>query len=70
MTVAEIQKIALDRGMKLQSKKQTKKDLIRAIQRDEGSLECYATQQSELCGQENCLWRKDCSKDDKRNLKR
>ena len=70
MKVAEIRKIALERGVQSIEKKQMKKDLIRAMQRDEGYSECYATQHSSVCGQEICLWRKDCLKEDKRARKR
>ena len=66
MKVVEIQKIALERGIQSLEKKRIKKDFIRAIQQDEGNSECYSTEYSNVCGQEICLWRKDCLKEDKR----
>jgi hypothetical protein len=38
-----------------------KTTLIRAIQRAEGSNECYRTEEVLACGQMNCLWREDCT---------
>jgi hypothetical protein len=35
--------------------------LIRAIQRAEGSNECYMSEEVLNCGQINCLWREDCA---------
>jgi len=35
--------------------------LIRAIQRAEGSNECYMSEEVLSCGQVNCLWREDCA---------
>ncbi len=35
--------------------------LIRAIQRAEGSNECYMSEEALSCGQVNCLWRQDCA---------
>ena len=63
MLVKEIQKIAKKRGMATIPR--TKTDLIRAIQRDEGYSDCYATHYSGACGQEGCLWRSDCEIEDR-----
>ncbi len=35
--------------------------LIRAIQRAEGSNECYMSKEVLSCGQVNCLWLEDCA---------
>ncbi len=44
----------------LQTSKRTKADLIKAIQKDEGNFDCYATAYAGLCDQNGCLWRDDC----------
>jgi hypothetical protein len=38
-----------------------KTTLIRAIQRAEGSNECYRSEEVLACGQMDCLWREDCT---------
>jgi len=38
-----------------------KTTLIRAIQRAEGSNECYRSEEFLACGQMDCLWREDCT---------
>nr|WP_320116320.1 Rho termination factor N-terminal domain-containing protein [uncultured Desulfuromonas sp.] len=58
MTVAEIKVIAKEMGLKTANMK--KADLIRAIQVAEGNPACFATHSREICGQEICLWRRDC----------
>jgi len=35
--------------------------LIRAIQKAEGSNECYMSEEVLTCSQINCLWREDCA---------
>lgn len=35
-------------------------NLIRRIQRAEGSLDCYATTRVWICVQFGCNWRRDC----------
>lgn len=58
MISIEIIKIIADlRGIK--NLNQPKKDLIRAIQKKEGFLPCFATKGPE-CPQQDCLWRQDC----------
>jgi len=58
MKVQEIRDIA--KGMGVNAGKMNKQDLIRAIQRAEGSNSCFATSSVQTCGQMNCLWRADC----------
>lgn len=41
-------------------------DIIHSIQKKEGNNPCYSTGVSKTCGQENCLWRNDCLKADKK----
>ncbi|MGE5467085.1 MAG: SAP domain-containing protein [Ignavibacteria bacterium] len=36
-------------------------ELVRAIQRHEGNNDCYATPSAASCGQEACLWRRNCT---------
>lgn len=40
--------------------KMKKAELIRAIQQAEENPCCFATGQGEICGQNGCLWRRDC----------
>lgn len=59
MKLDEIRVIAQKRGIK--AGKLNKTQLIRAIQRDEGNHECFATDVGGTCDQSACLWRGDCS---------
>ena len=58
MKVAEIKTIAKQR--KIKTGKVTKTELVRAIQLDEGNSPCFDTNTSQICGQDNCLWREHC----------
>jgi len=64
MTVKEVRAMAKRMGLKVG--KSRKADLIRAIQTAEGNIPCYATDRVGHCGEENCLWRKDCLKEIKK----
>ena len=65
MKIEDIRKIAQKRGLQNLSPKKT--EVIRMIQRDEGYTDCYATKFSGKCGQDQCLWRKDCLIEDKKS---
>lgn len=65
MTVREIRKMINLRGIEVTLKGKRKSDLIHIIQRDEKNTDCFATSYSNACGQEKCLWRKDCLRADK-----
>ena len=58
MNMNQVKEVAKDRGVK--PGKLKKEVLIRTIQQTEGNPQCFNTQFSNLCGQENCLWREDC----------
>jgi hypothetical protein len=58
MKLTEIKGIARQRG--IPTGRMKKRDLVRAIQKSEGSIECYYTGRSGICGQTACLWRDDC----------
>lgn len=58
MRLSEIEKKARSLGLK-DTWRFSKKELIRAIQRAEGSAECFATGQSS-CDQIACCWKDDC----------
>lgn len=58
MRIQEIREIAGEMSVKAGKMKKT--DIIRAIQRAEGNVDCYAVRQGHECDQINCLWRKDC----------
>lgn len=60
MNMQEIRKIAKTQGIK--PGKLPKAKLIRAIQLDEGNVDCYATDYNNECNQMGCLWREDCLK--------
>ena len=62
MKIVKIREIAEERGIQPLPKEKT--DLIHAIQQAEGNSQCYATGISESCGQDTCLWLKDCVKED------
>ena len=59
MNLEQIREIAKHKGIK--SKKKVRKiDLVRAIQLEEGSFDCFATAYDETCDQTECMWREDC----------
>jgi hypothetical protein len=60
MTLKEVKAIAKKKNLTVASTK--KAEIIRAIQRDEGNNDCFATGMANECGQMNCLWRPDCLK--------
>jgi hypothetical protein len=60
MTLNEVKAIAKERNLKSANMKKT--EIIRAIQRDEGNNDCFATGKANECGQIKCLWRQDCLK--------
>ncbi len=59
MKMQDIRNIAKKRGLKFSSRI-NKTELIRSIQRAEGNADCFGTENVKICGQINCLWRKDC----------
>lgn len=60
MRLSDIEKKARGLGLK-DTWKYSKKDLIRNIQRVEGSFDCFARAGS-YCDQAACCWRSDCLK--------
>ena len=58
MKIQRVREIARERG--LQSGKAEKEELIKAIQRQEGNFDCFATAYDGVCDQTGCLWREDC----------
>ncbi|MCW9024102.1 MAG: SAP domain-containing protein [Gammaproteobacteria bacterium] len=54
-----IRNIAQENGIK--AGRMSKVNLVRAIQRTEGNLECFATDVDGTCDQTECLWRDDCT---------
>lgn len=63
MKISQILKKAEEMGIKLGWVIQT--DLIKAIQRAEGNMDCYATDRNRTCVEEGCLWREGCLKPQK-----
>lgn len=58
MTFAEIKKIAVEHGIRVVGVK--KIDIVRAIQKQEGNIPCFASGQVAECGQPHCLWFAAC----------
>ena len=58
MKIQKIREIARHQG--LEPGKAEKVELIRAIQRQEGNFDCFATAHDGVCDQGGCLWRADC----------
>lgn len=48
------------KGMGINTARMKKTEVIRSIQRAEHTFDCYATPRVEQCGEDGCLWRKDC----------
>jgi len=59
MKLEEIKEIAKRHDIKIAKLK--KADLVRAIQAAEMNDLCFETGKVSVCGQEECLWRADCS---------
>ena len=59
MIMPEIRKVAKSLGIK--TGKLNKTHLVRAIQAEEGNIQCFATG-DESCKQLDCCWRDDCFK--------
>jgi hypothetical protein len=57
--MAKIRKMAKTMGINTSKMKKT--DIIRAIQRKENNIDCYGTPRVEYCHEPTCLWRDDCS---------
>lgn len=60
MNIKKIRDIAAAKGVVAGD--MPKLDLIRAIQRVEGYLDCYSSSRVSSCPEMNCLWRQDCLK--------
>ena len=58
MNMNQVKEVAKDRGVI--PGKMRKEALIRAIQVQEGNPQCFNTDFSQACEQEQCLWRGDC----------
>jgi hypothetical protein len=58
MNMQQIRAIAVEKGVTRSHR--SKRDLVRAIQRQEGSFDCFATDPAGLCDRTDCLWREDC----------
>ncbi|MFA4911811.1 MAG: SAP domain-containing protein [Desulfobacteria bacterium] len=58
MSFNEVRRMAKDLGVNTASGKKT--DIIRAIQRAENNIECYATDRVNNCYEDLCLWKSEC----------
>ena len=59
MKLEEIKEIAKQHEIKVGKMK--KAELVRAIQAAEHNEICFETGQADACGQEECLWKQDCT---------
>lgn len=59
MKLEEIKEIAKQHDIKIGKLK--KAELIRAIQSAEGNDVCFESGKAAECGQDECLWRGDCT---------
>lgn len=60
MNTSQILKKAEEMGIELECMVQ--RDLIKAIQKAEGKIDCYATDRNRTCEEEGCPWREGCLK--------
>ncbi len=58
MTLQKIRKVASEHGIR--GSKLDKITLVRAIQREEGNFDCFASAYDGHCDQSGCMWREDC----------
>ena len=64
MKMQQVRAMARELGVK--AGRATKADLIRAIQRAEGSFDCFGTAEAGICDQTHCLWREACFRQTRR----
>jgi hypothetical protein len=48
------------KNMGINTNRMKKPDIIRAIQRKEGNIDCFGSPRVEFCYEQDCLWRDDC----------
>jgi hypothetical protein len=58
MNIEQIREIA--RQLQINPEGLSQTELIRAIQGNEGNVNCFGTSYGDQCGQYACLWREDC----------
>ena len=58
MDILEIRRIAGKLGINAAGME--KAELVRAIQRAEGVIDCFGSAADEECDEEGCLWREEC----------
>lgn len=58
MKLQEVRTIAQQHDIKPGN--QSKADLIRSIQQQEGNFDCFASARNQECDQLDCKWRDDC----------
>lgn len=58
MTLQKIRRVASKHG--ISDSKLDKISLVRAIQRQEGNFDCFASAYDGHCDQYDCAWRVDC----------
>lgn len=58
MKLADVRSIAKSHSIKPEHL--SKAELIKAVQREEGNFDCFATAYDGVCDQAGCRWREDC----------
>lgn len=58
MRFQEIQRMAKE--MDVNTFRMKKMDMIQAIQRKENNIDCFGTTRVDSCGEQACLWKRDC----------
>ena len=58
MRFQEIQRMAKE--MDVNTFRMKKMDMIQAIQRKENNIDCFGTTRADSCGEQACLWKRDC----------
>ncbi len=58
MKIQRVRAIAKMKGVN--SARQSKGEIIRAIQEAEGNFPCFGTARDGYCDREDCAWKEDC----------
>ncbi|MEW6615240.1 MAG: SAP domain-containing protein [Thermodesulfobacteriota bacterium] len=58
MNFNEVRRMAKNLGVN--TARRNKTDIIRAIQRAENNIDCYATDRVNNCYEDLCLWKSEC----------
>jgi hypothetical protein len=48
------------KDMGINTYRMKKVDIVRAIQKTEGNIDCCGTERVKVCQEDSCFWRDDC----------